>query len=1306
MLKTAKKAAAFITSLMMITSCGAMEAFTVFAATTSSSSSSAVATQMKIYDEDGNDITSNPIIYLDNSSIAGGKTSSLITVKTDNNTSNIDDPIAFATEAFPVGKEVINVNRTETTDNSVTINIAAVTTDSSGKEKALKPGTTTINFSTQSGEVYRTLTVVVYEPASDMKIYLNDKKTELGFTKAASLPDKLTVDNVQEAYDLYGASNYEGGIMTVANHKYQFYADMVASTSTDEVEWVLYDGDYDGTGTKKPGTSKAEITSDGLLTPKSNGMVTLVAKAKATETSDRTKAVVDREITVKVDNAGKPVSQKVKYKDKTLVKYITVLIVKENPAKSLNITNAPTAMEANDTVQLKLSMTPSYTGDGYESGATDEIRWESSNPKIATVDSKGLVTALSKGDVTITAYGENENVFAKCDIRVLTKATSISITPSPASTRVGVGVELTATMLPGTADDEIVWKSSDTSIATVKSLTTGDYGNVQKAVVTGVKTGTVKITATAKNSGVSATCTITVNNRIEADNLTLTTNHNNEISTITSGSTLNLYTLKDIKIDAELVNSDGTTPDDTTVAWTVTGNENAYVTISSETTSSITIHGVSEGTVTVKAASKAKPSISKTFKIKVLRSCDKIVLIDEITDKTVNAKSLNVNDSLSLRADLTIDGNYPYNHSDTVVSWTSSDTSIATVNNSGVITGKANGVVNITAKTASGRTAICKLTVFTTMDTIINSGVVKDPNGIEMPTTTFALNNAGAGTKQLGVQVKNQNGLSVTNYTAKWSSSDESVATVDHTGKITGHKVGTAIITVKSGTKSDSCLLTVTSPLSVLSYDTIEPMVYSPIIKNYEPKPIITFLGKVLVEGTDYKLSYTNNTKVGTATLTVTGIGCYTGTKSVSFKINARPLTDGSVKVAAINKQQCTGKALTPAVSITCDGVSLTKDTDYTVSYSNNTKVGTATVNIAGKGNYTGKLTSAFEIYCNHKNVTVVKEIKAATCTEAGSENVKCNACGETFERAVAKLGHKYVATVIAPTYTAQGYTLHKCSNCGTSYKDNYKSALSRTNLSKCTITLSKTTYTYTGYSIKPVVTVKYGTKTLKSGTDYTVTYSNNLKVGKATVKIVGKNAYTGTITKTFTINPKTVVAKSTYTCTTSEVRINWNKVPDVTGYKIYRYNPSTKKWVDVKAIYSSTAVTYKDPGLKAGTVYKYKVKAFKKIGSTFYWGSSCSTITTTTKPATPTITKTAKSSTAVRLYWKSVTGTGYKVQKYNASTKQWVTVKTIAYGTNNYKIANLKRNTSYTFRVVAYRYDGKTNVLSTPSKITVKTTA
>ena len=61
----------------------------------------------------------------------------------------------------------------------------------------------------------------------------------------------------------------------------------------------------------------------------------------------------------------------------------------------------------------------------------------------------------------------------------------------------------------------------------------------------------------------------------------------------------------------------------------------------------------------------------------------------------------------------------------------------------------------------------------------------------------------------------------------------------------------------------------------------------------------------------------------------------------------------------------------------------------------------------------------------------------------------------------------------------------------------------------------------YTGKAIKPAVTVKLGKKTLKKGTDYTVTYKNNKAVGKATVTVKGKGSYTGTITKTFKINPK-----------------------------------------------------------------------------------------------------------------------------------------------------------------------------------------
>ena len=67
---------------------------------------------------------------------------------------------------------------------------------------------------------------------------------------------------------------------------------------------------------------------------------------------------------------------------------------------------------------------------------------------------------------------------------------------------------------------------------------------------------------------------------------------------------------------------------------------------------------------------------------------------------------------------------------------------------------------------------------------------------------------------------------------------------------------------------------------------------------------------------------------------------------------------------------------------------------------------------------------------------------KAATCTESGSQTRKCQTCGYTETAEIAATGHKYTEKVISPTQTEQGYTLHTCSVCGSSYKDNYKDKL------------------------------------------------------------------------------------------------------------------------------------------------------------------------------------------------------------------------------------------------------------------------
>ncbi|MCD8096164.1 MAG: fibronectin type III domain-containing protein [Ruminococcus sp.] len=186
------------------------------------------------------------------------------------------------------------------------------------------------------------------------------------------------------------------------------------------------------------------------------------------------------------------------------------------------------------------------------------------------------------------------------------------------------------------------------------------------------------------------------------------------------------------------------------------------------------------------------------------------------------------------------------------------------------------------------------------------------------------------------------------------------------------------------------------------------------------------------------------------------------------------------------------------------------------------------------------------------------------------------------------------------------------------------------------------------------------------------------------------------------------VTAKTNYVSSTSKIKITWKKSSSATGYRIYRYNSSTKKWVKITTIKNNSTTSYKDTGLKAGTTYKYKVKAYVKISGTNYWGTASSTITTSTKPAKVTIKSASKSKTAVRLNWKKVTGaTGYKIQRYNSSTKKWVTIKTISSGsTLTYRNSGLKSGTVYKYRIRAYRkVNGKTlfGAYSATKKVTTK---
>ena len=158
--------------------------------------------------------------------------------------------------------------------------------------------------------------------------------------------------------------------------------------------------------------------------------------------------------------------------------------------------------------------------------------------------------------------------------------------------------------------------------------------------------------------------------------------------------------------------------------------------------------------------------------------------------------------------------------------------------------------------------------------------------------------------------------------------------------------------------------------------------------KAVKPMPTVSLGEKKLKEGTDYELTYNNNIGVGTATVTVTGKGNYIGSSTADFKITPAELTTASI--AAIADQGYTGSAIKPAPTVKLGGATLKSGTDYTLSYKSNTKVGTATVTVSGKGNYAGTKSATFRIVnCSGASRVPVSATARYTCLKGGYLRVK-----------------------------------------------------------------------------------------------------------------------------------------------------------------------------------------------------------------------------------------------------------------------------------------------------------------------------
>ncbi len=387
------------------------------------------------------------------------------------------------------------------------------------------------------------------------------------------------------------------------------------------------------------------------------------------------------------------------------------------------------------------------------------VTWSSSNTNVATVSSSGVIKAVSNGTCKITATTtDGTNLSASMDIIVDIKAKSISFSSTSYKiTDKAQTPSFTPKILPeNTANKNVTWKSSDTSIATVSSTT---------GVINAVSNGTCKITATTKDgTNLSASMDIIVDIKAKSVALDKTSMQ------ITSKNSIN-------KLVATVTPSQANQK----VAWSSSNGKIATVD--------------SKGRVKAVSNGKCKIIATTTDGTNRTASCDVTVDIKFVTGISFDFNSYtitNVNQTPVFNPNIT-----PSDAEDKNVRWSSSNTKVATVSSSGVIKAAGNGTCKITATTTDGTNLSASFNITVNIKA---TKITLDKTKIELTT--------GKETEKITSSIE----PSIANKAVKYTSSNTSIATVSSDGVVTAAGSGTCKITAAptDGSKvTASCDVTV-----------------------------------------------------------------------------------------------------------------------------------------------------------------------------------------------------------------------------------------------------------------------------------------------------------------------------------------------------------------------------------------------------------------------------------------------------------------------------------------------------------------
>ena len=338
----------------------------------------------------------------------------------------------------------------------------------------------------------------------------------------------------------------------------------------------------------------------------------------------------------------------------------------------------------------------------------------------------------------------------------------------------------------------------------------------------------------------------------------------------------------------------------------------------------------------------------------------------------------------------------------------------------------------------------------------------------------------------------------------------------------------------------------------------------------------------------------------------------------------------------------------------------------------------------------------------------VVDKAVAATCTADGyTEGKHCSVCNAVIkaQEKIAATGHKYVETVVEPSYSNRGYTLYECSVCSYSYKDNYEEQLivpAVTGFASGSQTKSSAVLGWDkvsgadGYAVELYTGGKWNEVFRTSDSSVTSCTVGSLKADSIyTLRIRAfKDTDDGTVYSDYTrLAVKTklsgVTGLKAQGVTATAVKLDWARNAGATGYIIEQYKGG--KWTQLAVTKNNTTLTFTVKGLAECTPYSFRVKAYKNDGGktnySDYVTVKASTLLGTVKNAKVTST----TGTWITLGWDRNTGAaGYVLEQYKGG--KWTVIATTKNNTTlKFTVKGLRNDTTYSFRIKAYKTVGDT---------------